>query len=423
MKMRSINLPQACALYIAAILGSGVLFMSGTTAHVAGPASLLAWAVIILLSFPLAYAFAAMSRLHPDAGGAATFVKMAFGTHAGALVGWFYYFAAAVGQMIVSLTGAYYVSTAFHLSKAGTLSVALFIIAAGGAANAYGLRLSGKLSLVLSSLLISLLLTVILLSLPRIAWSHFTPFFPHGMYSIGTAMAMIFWSFFGWEAICSLADRFKRPETDLVRSSMISAVIIGLLFLLLSFVTIGTKTYGSTASNLSPVGMMMYHAWGIGAQAATACLAFLICLSTVNAYVASTGQLGFALSRDGALPHWLSQLHPTRQTPVRSIGVFVITSILGIVACVAYDIPFDSLLFIPNSLGLTVYLLSMAAGLKLFKRRSLPWWASLVSLGLCLVSLPFFGLYVFIPVLLSAAYVLYTIRRKQWVRKKKTDGP
>jgi len=70
----TITLPQAIALYVAAILGSGILFVSSSAATAAGPASLLSWLIMIVFSFPLAHAFASLSRLHPDAGGAATFV-------------------------------------------------------------------------------------------------------------------------------------------------------------------------------------------------------------------------------------------------------------------------------------------------------------------------------------------------------------
>lgn len=45
---------------------------------------------------------------------------------------------------------------------------------------------------------------------------------------------------FGWEAICNLAEHFKRPEKDIIKGAVISAVVIGLLFLALSLVTIGT---------------------------------------------------------------------------------------------------------------------------------------------------------------------------------------
>ncbi|GEL77082.1 hypothetical protein TMU01_13170 [Tenuibacillus multivorans] len=107
MNHKSIGLFQGIALYIAAILGSGVLFLSGVTASMAGPASIVSWLIVILINFPLAYSFACLARQYPDAGGAATFVRHSFGHHLGNIVGWFYFVTAAVGQTIVSLTGAY----------------------------------------------------------------------------------------------------------------------------------------------------------------------------------------------------------------------------------------------------------------------------------------------------------------------------
>jgi len=44
----TIGLPQAIALYIGAVLGSGVLIVPGLAAEIAGPASLLAWGLMTL---------------------------------------------------------------------------------------------------------------------------------------------------------------------------------------------------------------------------------------------------------------------------------------------------------------------------------------------------------------------------------------
>jgi len=217
MENKSIGLFQGIALYIAAILGSGVLFLSGSTASIAGPASILSWLIVIFISFPLAFSFASLARRYPDAGGAATFVKNSFGYHPGNIIGWFYFVTAAVGQTVVSLTGAFYLSKAFGFSHLETTFIAIFILVVAGSLNYYGVNVSGKVALVLSTCLLALLLSTVLISLPRIQWENFTPFVPHGWFSIGSAVTVIFWSFFGWEAICNLANHFKNPEKDIVK--------------------------------------------------------------------------------------------------------------------------------------------------------------------------------------------------------------
>ncbi|WP_244897308.1 amino acid permease [Marinococcus halophilus] len=95
--MRAIDLPQAIALYMAAVLGSGILFLTGSTAAVAGPASLVAWMIIIGTSLPIAYTFAILAKRYPDAGGVSTFVQRAFHRELGGMVGWMYFFCATSG--------------------------------------------------------------------------------------------------------------------------------------------------------------------------------------------------------------------------------------------------------------------------------------------------------------------------------------
>lgn len=404
---KTIGLYQGIALYVTAILGSGVLFISGATASVAGPASLLAWSVVIVLSFPLAYSFACLSREYPDAGGTATFVRLSFGYHLGNMVGWFYFVCATVGQTIVSLTGAFYVINALNLSPVYTTLVAFIILLIGGLTNYYGLRVSGRVALFISFCLILLLLSAVILSLPRIEWTNFEPFSPFGWKAVGTAITMIFWSFFGWEAICSLSNEFKNPEKNIVKSTLISAVIIGIIFLALSFVTIGTSTYGTVERNLSPVGVMMEQSLGIGAKVITALLAFVICTGTVNAFVASISQLGYSLSRDGAFPRWFVKIDSTSNTPRRVVILAIIIAALGVLMTELFTVTFFDLLFIPTSLGLTVYILSMASGLKLFKKLTLPWMTSLIALILCVMMLPFFELYITVPIGVAILYLAY----------------
>ena len=63
-----IGLPSASALYIAAVLGTGILVLPGLAADAAGPASILAVAIVFVLSIPLAGTFAALAARYPDAG-------------------------------------------------------------------------------------------------------------------------------------------------------------------------------------------------------------------------------------------------------------------------------------------------------------------------------------------------------------------
>ena len=100
----------ATALYVGAVLGPGVTYLPALAARPAGPASLLAWIGLLLLSVPLAVAFAALGIRNPDAGGTASYARSAFGERAGRATGWWFLIGVAVGAPAVALIGGFYVA-------------------------------------------------------------------------------------------------------------------------------------------------------------------------------------------------------------------------------------------------------------------------------------------------------------------------
>jgi L-asparagine transporter-like permease len=50
---KTLGLPQIVALYVGAVIGSGVLLIPGLAAEKAGPASILAWLLMSILVIPM----------------------------------------------------------------------------------------------------------------------------------------------------------------------------------------------------------------------------------------------------------------------------------------------------------------------------------------------------------------------------------
>jgi amino acid efflux transporter len=61
----SLSVVQGTALTVAAVLGTGVISLPALAIDAAGPASLLAWAALLVISVPLAATFAALGARHP----------------------------------------------------------------------------------------------------------------------------------------------------------------------------------------------------------------------------------------------------------------------------------------------------------------------------------------------------------------------
>ena len=74
-----LGVARGAALYIGAVLGPGVLLLPALAAQAAGPASVLAWSALLGVSLALAATFAALGVRLPVAGGAAAYVRAAYG--------------------------------------------------------------------------------------------------------------------------------------------------------------------------------------------------------------------------------------------------------------------------------------------------------------------------------------------------------
>src|ERR671930_1843497 len=105
-----LSVPRGAALYIGALIGPGLLLVPSLAADAAGPASIVAWAALLVLSAPLAVTFAALGIRHPVAGGVSTYVREAFGDAASAVTGTWFMTAVLFGGPAVALIGGYYVA-------------------------------------------------------------------------------------------------------------------------------------------------------------------------------------------------------------------------------------------------------------------------------------------------------------------------
>lgn len=74
----AVNAISGAALYLGSLIGPGVLLIPALALRAAGPASIISWGIMILVSAPLALTFAALGIRMPVAGGVAEYVRVGF---------------------------------------------------------------------------------------------------------------------------------------------------------------------------------------------------------------------------------------------------------------------------------------------------------------------------------------------------------
>jgi amino acid efflux transporter len=327
-----LSVAHGTALYTGAVLGTGVIALPALAARAAGPASLLAWAGLLVLSVPLAATFAALGARYPDAGGVSTYARNAFGARAAAVVGWCFYFALPAGVPAAALFAGAYVAAAAGGGRASVLATAIAVITAVTLANLFGVQVSARLQLALAALLAALLALAAALSLPHAQLSNLRPFAPHGWAAVGSAAGLLVWSFAGWEAVAHLAAEFRRPARDLPRATAAALIVVGILYLAVaaaSILVLGPAAGRSTA----PLADLLARGLGGPARVLAAALAVLLTLGVMNAYLAGAAVPHEAAdvlnadatgAEDGKRNEWRSsrggQSSPARALPGRGSG-------------------------------------------------------------------------------------------------------
>jgi amino acid efflux transporter len=358
---------QGAALYVGAVLGTGVIALPALAAEVAGPASLLAWLALVILSAPLAATFAALGARYPDAGGVATYARQAFGPRAAAIVGWCFYFAVPAGAPAAAMFAGAYVAAAVGGGEHTVMATSAALLIVVAAANAFGVTVSGRMQLVLSSLLAALLVTAVAASVPHAQASHLHPFAPHGWLAVVPAAALLVWSFAGWEAITHLAGEFKHPARDLPLASTIAVVVVGVLYLAVAAASVLVLGPGAGRSS-APLAELLVLGIGGNIRFLAACAALLLTLGTMNAYFAGAAKLGAALGRDGALPAWLAAGSLAGDVPRRSLALLCALAAICMVVVESAGVGPKPLVLLTTGSFVTVYALGCAAALRLLPR-------------------------------------------------------
>ncbi len=387
---RVITLRHAVALYVSSLLGSGIFIIPGLAARIAGPASILSWIILSVASYPFAYTFAKLSARRPESGGIYVFAREGLGVGAGAATAWLFLAWAVLGAPAATVAAASYLTFVLPLSRLHVFLVAAGILIAAFVVNYLGIRFTGRVQLATVAAILAALTIAVLASVPRVSPANYTPFLPGGVTSIGTAAALIVWSYLGYENTSNVAEEFKDPERDFHRSVVISVFLISGLYLAIAIVTVGTGAY-TVGGGATPFAVMMSGAFGTYGGAIVAFLAIFVTFGTVNAYVAGMARVYFAAARDGVFPRALANVHRTTGAPRQALVFLTVLVLLSLVIFYILDVDFVPAFLMASGAAILTYVIGSIAAIRLLKenglRRALPWISLLVSLAL----LPFIG--------------------------------
>jgi basic amino acid/polyamine antiporter, APA family len=412
---QTLSWPHLVALGVGAIVGVGILVLIGSGAARAGPAMVLSFAIAGLICACAALAYAEMATMYPASGSAYTYSYVVFGELIAWIVGWslILEYSLVVSTVAVGWSGY----AAGFLDRNG-LGLPLALVAGpelGGIINMpaiaiivvvaglmiYGMRESANLNALLVLVKLVALLLFVFVALPAFNGANFEPFMPNGFakhWGVGpdgkplevgvmAAAAVIFFAFYGFDAIATAAEETKNPDRDLAIGIVGSMLVCVVIYMAVAATAIGAVAYARFAPSQEPLAFILseiHQDW----VARFLGLAAVVAIPTVIlAFFFGQSRIFFVMARDGLLPSSLARVS-SRGTPVR---ITLFTAV--VVSVIAGLFPIDEIAALANAGTLTAFIAVCAAMLTMRRREPdtprkfttpLPWLIGIFGIAGCL---------------------------------------
>jgi basic amino acid/polyamine antiporter, APA family len=382
---QSLSWPHLVALGVGAIVGTGILTLIGVGAGKAGPAVILSFAIAGMICACAALAYAEVATMIPASGSAYTYSYVVFGE----LIAWMIgvalilEYTLVVSAVAVGWSGyaaGFLKSVGLGLPDAliqgptlgGVINMpAIFIIWVVAGLLIAGTRESATINAILVLIKIAALALFIAVALPVFNAQHFHPFMPFGFPKSGpsgsevgvmAAAAIIFFAFYGFDAIATAAEEAKNPSRDLAIGIVGSMVVCVIIYMLVAAAAIGAVAYTGFASSPEPLALILREIGKPWAARILGAAAVIALPTVILAFFYGQSRIFFTVARDGLLPPSLARVS-RRGTPVR-ITVFtaIVTSVF------AGLIPLASIAALANAGTLAAFIAVCAAMLVLRQR-------------------------------------------------------
>jgi len=384
---RTLSWPHLVALGVGAIVGTGILTLTGVGAGLAGPAVILSFVIAGAVCACAALAYAEMATMMPAAGSAYTYSYTVLGEMLAWIVGWSLILEYTVVCSAVAVGWSAY-AVGFLQNQAG-IELPQALIAgphAGGLVNLpavfislavaglllAGTRESANVNFVL--VVLKLIALAIFVAVAGMAFNagNFEPFMPNGFLpttnadgtrvGVAAAAAIIFFAFYGFDAISTAAEEAKNPGRDLTIGIVGSMLACTVIYMLVAGAALGAMPAAELAKSEEPLALVLRTLGQPLAAGMMAAVAFVALPTVIMAFMFGQSRIFFAMARDGLLPGGLAQVSG------RGVPVFV-TIFTGVVAAaIAGAFPLDEIAALANA-GTLVAFIATAACMMILRKR------------------------------------------------------
>ncbi|AMG75939.1 amino acid permease [Sphingopyxis granuli] len=346
---RTLGWPHLIGLGVGAIVGTGIYTLIGVGAERARPAVIIAFVVAGLVCVCAALAYAELATLMPVSGSAYTYSYAVIGEGVAWVIGWSLVLEYSVVCSAVAVGWSGY-AVGFLLAAGIDVPLALaagphaggiinlpaiLIVAAVAGLLLVGTRESATLNMALVVLKIAALAAFVVLAMKAFDAGNFRPFMPYGFAAhefdgqvrgVMAAAAIIFFAFYGFDAVSTAAEETKNPARDLTIGIIGSMVVCTLVYMAVAAAAIGAMPFMEFSRSGEPLAYVLRQLGHPGVATLIGAVADVALPTVILAFMFGQSRIFFVMARDRMLPERLGRVN-AKGTPVAvTIGTAIVVS-------------------------------------------------------------------------------------------------
>ncbi|MFB6302495.1 MAG: amino acid permease [Haloferacaceae archaeon] len=348
---RDISIVGAVALGVGTMIAAGIFVLSGLAVSNVGSMAIVAFVIAAVVASFTAFAYAEFASIYPESGGGYAYVANTFDSELTYIVGW-------------SMILGYPASAAFYLASfsdwfdrfivplfAAGLEEALpfwisgfVILVVLIGLNLKGTEESGQFQIAVTALKVGLIIVFLYGGLQAFDAGAVQQSVADNLTKyrqIGLTSALVFITFFGFEAIATNAEEIEEPGRNVPRAIFISMGFVTVVYALVVLVvtiaindpayldllvrvvegvadTAGAEAFVAENGELAMGYAASYYLGNVGFYVIVVGALFSM-LSAANATVLAGSRVKLAMSRRDHLPGRFESLHPSFNTPYWSV--------------------------------------------------------------------------------------------------------
>ena len=308
------------------ILGAGIYVLIGEAAGFAGNSMWISFLLGSIVAIFAGLSYAELTSLYPKAAAEYTFVKNAFKNNFfGFIIGWL----TAITSMIVAATvslgfGGYFT----QFIELPITFVAVLLIGILSIVNFIGIKESTWANTIFALITAAGLILIIILGLtaePSEPIDYFE--MPNGYIGIILAFVLIFFAFIGFEDMANVAEEVKRPHKTIPRAIILSVVITGVIYILVSLSVVRVLNWEELSLSSAPLADVAKNVLGTNGSITLSLIALFATASTVLITLVAGARILYGMAKSNSLPLFLSRIHSKTKTPWIAVIGILITSV------------------------------------------------------------------------------------------------